>query len=257
MKKVILLFLIGLNFFAFGQKNEFVISGVVTDCKTKQALKNVPVKIVCSDGSAIEKETDEKGNYTILIVSKRNAVSYVLTCNMQSGTTQIASCWAHSNEKIKFSLDSTTAKNRIENFCLVNMGKLEEIKFPDLFYKYMQAEPIKTKTDAINQVATIMLNNPTFVIGIDAHSGETDGIAEKSDSIQLLRSEYIKKQLIQKGIEPERLVLTKHRYNHCGYNPTEADVKSIKTKEDRTRLWGKIRHISFTVERKDYLPKQK
>lgn len=126
-------------------------------------------------------------------------------------------------------------------------------KLPDLFYAHLAVEPIKSKTDKISELAQIMIDNPTYVIGIDAHFWT----GENSESIQNLRSEHIKKKLLEKGIAAERIVFQTHKDNSCGHTPTEAQVKAIKTKADRSAAWSKIRHIRIIVIRKDYVPKQK
>ncbi|MBA3971182.1 MAG: hypothetical protein H0X46_03405, partial [Bacteroidetes bacterium] len=120
---------------------------------------------------------------------------------------------------------------------------------PDLFFTHLAVQPIKTKSDKIAELAKIMIDNPTYVIGVDAHFWTGEG--RSSDSIQNLRSEYIKKKLLEKGIAAERIVFQTHKDNSCGHSPTEAQVKAIKTKEDRSAAWSKIRHIRITLIRKD------
>ena len=139
----------------------------------------------------------------------------------------------------------------LSSFAYGQNTKAEKIVLPELFYEYNSVEPIKTKTDPIAILSKIMLDNPNFVIGVDAHVVLIDKGC--NDSIQNLRSEYIKQKLIEKGIEADRIKFLTHRDNSCGKNPTEAELQAVKTKADRIAAWGKIYHIQFTILRKDYI----
>ena len=245
--KALFFLLLLLSSSVFGQGNKFTVSGIVTDCQTKSALIDFPIKLVCSNGNALETKTDVNGKYSIELQNIKLPLSCVLSFYVEKNPI---SC-IYTGEKTKFTIDEGSTKSRIENRCLVNMGKAEKIVFPELFYKYNSIESIKTKTDPIALLSKIMLDNPKFVIGVDAHVVLVDKGC--NDSIQNLRSEYIKKKLIEKGIEADRIQFQTHRDNSCGKNPTEAELKAVKTKADRIAAWGKIYHIQFAILRKDYI----
>jgi hypothetical protein len=258
MKALIsVIFILSSTLFVNSQTKTFTVSGKVIDCKDKSPIKDIPLRIVCGDGKVIDGKTDDKGNYKLIAKPTKLPVACIIYCNFRASMTDF-SPWTREKKKFMLcNLDSCSLKIT-EDFCLVNMAEVEAKKFPDLFYDYNVVEPIKTKTDPFAEVAQIMLDNPTFVIGIDSHYyteearvGSSNG---SSDSIQHLRSEFIKKKLVEKGIDPARLEFINHKDNSCGYIPSESAAKSVKTKKDRSLVWAKIRHIRFTVVRTDYVP---
>ena len=96
------------------------ISGIVTDCKYKNVIPNVTVKLVGSDGSCIEATTRLDGSYLFDSTKININTQYVVTTQVGNNITTPSNKYGYINcsDKIKLSITTNSEKHTEANFCL-------------------------------------------------------------------------------------------------------------------------------------------
>jgi len=265
MKKVILLFLIGLNFFAFGQKNEFSLSGIVTDCSTKEPIGGVIVKVIGRDKSSFEAKSDSSGYYSFTNCFQRNT-AYILSTKVENSTgrgnpIQYGICpyaeysgkgYFDPVEKFKFNFSDSIKINH--DICLSSQMCDMRI-LPDFYFKKNSLEfssihwgAIIAQDTVLDCFAQMLIAQHTWVFEISAHAS-----ADEDNKLQLSkdRAKKIYKLLSDRGVEPGKL---KSKGFSDKY-PIEFRNESgeiIKKSEQETN--EKSRRVVLSVLRKDYVP---
>ena len=250
----------------------FTIEGVVTDCKFKEVIPGVTIKLVGSDGSSVETKTDAAGYYKFAENGTSRYVnpntSYVLTTQVgvEVKTIQASAGFLNSSDKVKeTTVGVEEAKVFNHDFCLVPIERF--IRFPDVLYILGKSdlEHPSNPRDSLNFLYQTLLDNPTFVIELSSH---TDYRGSDSDNQKLseARAKSCVDYLISKGINPERLkakgygekapVEMKDADGKVTAILTEAYInKSTKgqPKEVYEAMMQKNRRTVFSVLRKDFV----
>jgi outer membrane protein OmpA-like peptidoglycan-associated protein len=227
------------------QENPFTLSGKVFDCKSKQPVEKLIIKVVGSDGSSIQTETDSSGMYFFDNKKLNKNRQYVAFTIIGSGVTRYFS----STLKFKFNTYDTVSQKSIKaDFCLdKNPGCL----YGPVSLYFKKNSPTEfygedSLKDAIDRNAYMLLDNPTLVIEIGGHAGTDE---KHPDQLAMARATYIRELLIRKGIEPGRLIIK--NYSDERPYPVQDEmgkvIKEIKKGE-------KAQRVTFYILRKDYVP---
>ena len=232
----------------------FSVEGVISDCKFKEVIEGVTMKLVGSDGSSAETKTDKNGYYKFAENAEKRYVnestSYVLTASVgnEIKTAEAPKGFLNSSVKAKeTTVGVTESKVFKHDFCLTPIEK--EIRFPDVLYDLGKADLRPESKDSLNFLFQTLVDNPTIVIELSAH---TD--SRSSDQFNLTLSKARAKScvdyLLSKGINAARLV--PQGYGEKRLLVTDADIAKLKTVEEKEAGHQKNRRTVFTVLRKDF-----
>ncbi len=249
----------------------FAISGTVTDCKFKETIEGVTVKLLGSDGSSVETKTDAEGNFKFAENGAARFVnpntSYQLTTSVAKEivTKKAPNGFVNSSGKAKVTTvgveDAKTFKGI--NFCLIPIEKF--IRFPDVLYDLGQSTLRPESKDSLDFLYNTLLDNPTFVIELSSHTDYRGGDAD-NQKLSEDRAKSCVDYLVSKGIPAERMIPkgygkkvpleVKDASGAVLYTLTQAYIdKATKgqSKEEYEALMQKNRRTVFSVLRKDYV----
>ncbi|MCE3279502.1 MAG: ompA 2 [Bacteroidetes bacterium] len=187
----------------------FTIEGDITDCKFKETIPGVTVKLVGSDGSSVETKTDAAGHYKFAENGTARYVnpntSYIITASVSNDvkTAQAPQGFLSSSDKAKeTTVGVEEAKTFKHDFCLVPIERF--IRFPDVLYDLGKADLRPESKDSLDFLYQTLLDNPTFVIELSSHT-DFRGSDVANQKLSEARAKSCVDYLISKGINPARL----------------------------------------------------
>jgi peptidoglycan-associated lipoprotein len=187
----------------------FTLDGVIKDCVNGEVIEGVVVKLVGSDGSSVETKTDKAGHY--LFAENGNdryiqaGTTYTISTSVGKDlvTTEAPFGFFNSSEKPKIStLQEDKGKAFTENFCLKPITKV--VRFPRVEYDLGKADIRPESKDSLNFLYQTLIDNPTFVIELAAHTDYRDS-DEKNQILSEHRADSCVAYLVSKGIPAERM----------------------------------------------------
>jgi peptidoglycan-associated lipoprotein len=256
----------------------FTLDGVVKDCDNGEVIPDVVVKLVGSDGSSVETKTDKAGHY---LFAENGNDRYILIGNTYTISTLVGKDivtneapfgFFNSSEKPKIStVIEEKGKSFTENFCLKPITK--EVRFPRVEYDLGKANLRSESKDSLNFLYQTLIDNPTFVIELSAHTDYRD-----TDASNLILSEHRADScvayLVSKGIPAERMkpkgwgesvpsTLTREMKLPSGKllpvgtilseKWIDKEVSAGKNKDDYEYVMQSNRRTVFSVLSKDYV----
>ncbi|MBL7884757.1 MAG: OmpA family protein [Bacteroidia bacterium] len=248
----------------------FTIEGVVTDCKFKEVIPGVTVKLIGSDGSSVETKTDAAGYYKFAENGSNRYVnpntSYVVSTQVgnEVKTQQAPQGFLTSSDKPKVTTvgleEGKTFKN---DFCLVPIERF--IRFPDVLYDLGKADLRPESKDSLDFLYQTLLDNPTFVIELSSHT-DYRGSDAANQKLSEARAKSCVDYLISKGINPARMkpkgygekapLEVKDAEGKLLYTLSEAYINKTtkgQPKEVYEALMQKNRRTVFSVLSKDFV----
>lgn len=246
----------------------FTIEGVVTDCKFKETVPGVTIKLVGSDGSSVETKTDAAGYYKFADNGQDRFInpgtSYIIsTAIAPEIKTQLAPLgFLNSSDKAKeTTVGVEEAKTFKHDFCLVPIER--EIRFPDVLYDLGKYDLRPESKDSLDFLYQTLVDNPNLVIELSSHTDYRD--PKNNQTLSENRAKACVDYLVSKGIPAERMVpkgyaasrpleFTDAEGNKIVLSQKYIDkVSKGKSKEEYEALMQKNRRTVFTVLRKDYV----
>ena len=232
----------------------FTVEGVVTDSKFKEPIGGVTVKLVGSDGSSVETKTDAMGAYKFADNGTARYInsnaSYVI--NVVAGdakTAEAPSGFLNSTEKAKeTTVGLEESKRFVHDFKLDPI--LKEMRFPDVLYDLGKATLRPESQDSLNFLYQTLIDNPNITIELSAHT-DSRGSDVANQKLSEARAKSCYDYLVSKGIPAERM--TPKGYGEKRLLVTDAQINTLKTKEEKEAAHQKNRRTVFTVLRKDYV----
>ena len=238
----------------------YTLQGVVKDDRTLQFIPGVSVKLVGSDGSAVEGKTDTKGFYSFGKSQIRPNSSYEL----------ILSKTGYFNKKAKeTTVGLESSKDFVIDFKLEPIPE-KPIVLPDILYDLAKWDLKPQFQDSLQGLIKTLDENETIVIELASHT-DTRGTDESNDILSQRRAESVVDYLIARGIAPDRLVakgygervpralsknITRDGFNFkTGTVLTQAFIDSLKTTPEKEAAHALNRRTEFRVLSKDYVPK--
>lgn len=236
----------------------FHLAGTITDCKygPSVAVQEATVRMVGSDGSALEVKTDKDGKYKYDLLPE---VSYVVTVFSDKGHSTKADGYLNLPDKDKGKLTTVgemVSKDFVLDFCLVPAE--QEIRFPAVLYDLNKSTLKPESKDSLNFLYQTLIDNPTIIIEISSH---TDSRASDAYNMKLsqARAQACVDYLVnEKHIPKERLVAKGYGESRPlrladGTVLTERYIKSKKTKQEQEALFDLNRRSVFKVLSWDYV----
>ncbi|MCW3083869.1 MAG: hypothetical protein JWP12_1235 [Bacteroidetes bacterium] len=240
------------------------ITGNVYDCKMKNPVKDVKIKMIGSDGSSAETTSDSLGNYSLKSYFK-TGITYIIKAVPVDSTgrskgIKYGNCpsayyenpgYLNSSDHKKFTY-SDTLKNRTYNVCLAPM--IIDYIFPDFHFKKNSSE-ISTvtwgndetsDTTSVDCFVGLLMANEHWTLEISGHAS-----ADESNKKELseARAKKIFDLLVSKGIDPKRLFYKSYSDKY----PYEfRDYYGKIIKQDQAAINIKSRRASIILLSKDF-----
>ncbi len=249
----------------------FTIEGTVSNCKFKEVVPGVTMKLLGSDGSSVETKTDAEGHYkfaengTAARYVNENT-SYVISTAVDPTviTKKGPGGFLASSDKAKeTTVGVQESKIFKHDFCLVPIEV--EVYFANVFYDLGKATLTEQAKDSLFGLVHILEDNPTFVIELSSHT-DYRGSDIANQKLSEARAKSCVEFLIEKGINPARLipkgygerrpVQVKDANGVVQYSLTEQYILKEtkgKPKEEFEAIMALNRRTVFAVIRRDFV----
>ncbi len=244
----------------------YTIEGTVRDEKSMQLIKGAKVKIVGSDGSEAETYTDKKGHYKFNNSQVKGQVVYKM----------------YFSKVDYFSLEqseSTKGYNvdkDIVHDCRMEPVPQQPVVLPEIRYDLSKWDIKEEFMDSLMDLYLVMMNNPSIVVEIRAHTDCRPFLGLTNDTLSQRRAQSVVDYLANRGIERGRMVakgyaervprtLDRDVYIEVGGKPfifsagTTLDcdyISDLPTPEHQEAAHQLNRRIEFLILRSDYISKR-
>ena len=235
----------------------FAIQGTVSDVDTKEPIVGASVKLIGTDGSSVELETDQTGFY-IFAEKDGSDERYV---NENTSYTIMVSKEGYLNSKgqeTTVGVEKSTAF--VHDFVLQSI-KAKEISFPKVLYDLAQFTLRPESKDSLDFLYQTLVDNPNIVIELAAHT-DARGSDESNEILSQKRAQSCVDYLVSKGIPADRMTAKGYgerdpysgMYNGQQVTLTEEYINNLPANE-REAAHQANRRTVFSVLRDDYVPK--
>ena len=218
----------------------FALDGIVKDCKYKEVIPGVTIKLVGSDGSSVETKTDAAGHYLFAENGQDRYInpgtSYTIYTQVGNDvmTAEAKFGFLNSSEKAKeTTVGEDQGKSFTHNFCLVPIEK--EIRFPAVLYDLGKANLRPESKDSLDFLYQTLIDNPTFVIELSAHTDYRDTDVN-NQKLSGRRADSCVTYLVSRGIPAERM-------KPKGYGeavPSTVDIDGVVTPSGKPLAKGTV-----------------
>lgn len=242
---------------------EFTLSGVVKDDRTLLFIEGANVRMVGSDGTTVEKQTNSLGRYEFSKDQFRPRTTYELTVTKDQ---------YFSATGVVTTVGVERSKNFERDFMLVPIPK-KPIVLPEILYDLAKWDLKPQYQDSLQGLIKTLDDNPTLIVELASHTDARD-TDEHNDILSQKRAQSVVDYLIIRGIDPDRLVAKgygervprelDHKYYLNGVQIldsanvlTESFINSLSTNEFKEFAHQLNRRTEFSVLRNDFVPKEK
>lgn len=241
----------------------FTISGVIKDDSTLQLIPLAFVQMVGSDGSSVQTKTNNKGFFRFESSQVKSNVTYQIHVTKEGYLDK---------EAIETTIGLHSGKDIVRDFRLSPIPK-GPVVLPDILYDLGKWDLKEQYQDSLIGLIEILEKNNRLVIELASHT-DSRPIAMTNDSLSQYRAQAVVNYLIDRGINPGRLVakgygskvprsLTQDitiKYNKKSYTfpagtvLTDEYIKSLKDKDEQEAAYQLNRRTEFSVLRDDFIP---
>ncbi len=264
MKKYLLIFITLLCYqISFSQNEKIHISGRITSLnsdKKIEAVKNALIHLKLSNGGMFETKSNDTGHYFFIVkpfkgIAQLSIVTEKLTAFVKSKSTSFLA------GKDTYTLDCSVLQNVIADFSLsMNPGCI--LTSPPIIYFNQNSKKPHWKKDSlatenmtpeeiINFYYELMKSNPKIVVEIRGHA---DYKEKHKNKLSLKRAKYLAKNLINRGIEKERIYVIGE--SSLQKVIKDEDIKTTNTPEEKEKLNLQNRRVILRIINWDYIPKE-
>ena len=224
----------------------FILKGIVLDEETGEPLSAATVKLVGTDGTSAEKQTDANGQFEF---ARNGDQSYI---NENTSYSITVSKPNYFNAKGKeTTVGITESKIFAHRYELIPI-KDEAMKLPEILYEFDSPELTEQAKDSLDYLYDLMVNNPKLIIELRAN---TDSRGSDSYNLKLsqARAESVVKYLASRGVDLERM--QPKGYGENNLLISDAEINKMATEEEREAAHQLNRRTEFSVISFDYVPK--
>lgn len=237
----------------------YTISGTVKDDKTLQFVPDAIVSLVGSNGTSVQSRTDSKGFYSFSKSQVRPNTTYELTCNKPN----------YFNKKAKeTTVGLESSKDFVINFVIEPIPD-KPVVLPDILYDLAKWDLKPQYQDSLQGLIKTLDENETIIIELASHT-DSRGSEESNDILSQKRAESVVNYLIDRGIDPKRLVakgygervprtLASDRKAEgftfkSGTKLTETYIDSLSSNNLKETAHALNRRTEFRILSKDFIP---
>ncbi len=240
----------------------FTLQGIVKDDNTLQPIQAAVIKLVGSDGTSIEAKTDAKGFYSFSKTQIKPRTSYELVCNKTN----------YFNKKAK---ETTVGLESSKDFTIdFRLQPIPDkpVVLPDILYDLAKWDLKPQYQDSLQGLIKTLDENETIIVELASHT-DSRGSDESNDVLSQKRAESVVNYLIERGIDPDRLVAKGYGervprklakdVNKDGFTfkagavLTTPYIDSLATKPMQEAAHALNRRTEFRILSKDFVPKTK
>jgi peptidoglycan-associated lipoprotein len=238
----------------------FTLAGVVKDDKTLQFIQGAVVKLTGSNGTSIEARTDAKGFYSFNKAQIKPNTTYELICLKTN----------YLNKKAKeTTVGLETSKDFTIDFRLEPIPD-KPVVLPDILYDLAKWDLKPQYQDSLQGLIKTLDENETIIIELASHT-DSRGTDESNDVLSQKRAESVVNYLIERGIDPDRLVakgygervprrlakdVIKDGFSFkAGTLLSQTSIDSLTTKPAQEAAYSLNRRSEFRIISKDFVPK--
>jgi peptidoglycan-associated lipoprotein len=238
----------------------FTLSGVVKDDKTLQFIQGAVVKLTGSNGTSVQAKTDAKGFYGFNKVQIKPNTTYELLCLKEN----------YFNKKAKeTTVGLESSKDFVIDFRLEPIPD-KPVVLPDILYDLAKWDLKPQYQDSLQGLIRTLDENETIIIELASHT-DSRGTDESNDVLSQKRAESVVNYLIDRGIDPDRLVAKGYGERvprrlakdvmkdgfafKSGTLLSQAFVDSLATKPEQEAAYSLNRRSEFRIISKDFVPK--
>ncbi|MEM9024192.1 MAG: OmpA family protein, partial [Bacteroidota bacterium] len=223
----------------------------VTDVDSKKPLPGAKVMLVGTDGSSIEVETDELGNYSFDENPKGGR--FILENTSYTMTVSKEKFLNAKGQETTVGVEQSTAF--VHDFALQPFTV--EINLPLVLYDLgkwdLQVNETVNSKDSLQFLVQVMNDNPNIVIELAAHT-DSRGSDKSNQILSQKRAQTCVDFLISQGISSDRMVAA--GYGESRLKITDDSIAQLPSEEEREAAHQKNRRTVFSVLRDDYVPTQ-
>lgn len=238
----------------------FTLSGVVKDDNTLQFIPGAIVKLTGSNGTSVESRTDAQGRYSFNKAQVKPNTTYELICLKPN----------YFNKKAK---ETTVGLESSKDFTIdFRLQPIPDkpIVLPDILYDLAKWDLKPQYQDSLQGLIKTLDENETIIIELASHT-DSRGTDESNDILSQRRAESVVNYLIERGIDPDRLVakgygervprrLSKDIVKDgflfkAGTVLSQGFVDSLPSKQQQEAAYALNRRTEFRIISKDFVPK--
>jgi peptidoglycan-associated lipoprotein len=233
---------------------------VVKDDKTLQFIQGAVVKLTGSNGTSVQAKTDAKGFYGFNKVQIKPNTTYELLCLKEN----------YFNKKAKeTTVGLESSKDFVIDFRLEPIPD-KPVVLPDILYDLAKWDLKPQYQDSLQGLIRTLDENETIIIELASHT-DSRGTDESNDVLSQKRAESVVNYLIDRGIDPDRLVAKGYGERvprrlakdvmkdgfafKSGTLLSQAFVDSLATKPEQEAAYSLNRRSEFRIISKDFVPK--
>lgn len=238
----------------------FTLAGVVKDDKTLQFIPGAVIKLTGSNGTSVEAKTDAKGFYSFNKAQIKPNTTYELICIKLN----------YLNKKAKeTTVGLETSKDFTIDFRLEPIPD-KPVVLPDILYDLAKWDLKPQYQDSLQGLIKTLDENETIIVELASHT-DSRGTDESNDVLSQKRAESVVNYLIDRGIDPDRLVAKGYGERvprrlakdvikdgfpfKSGTLLSQSFVDSLSTKPAQEAAYALNRRTEFRILSKDFVPK--
>ena len=232
---------------------KFSVTGLVKDEKTGAAIPSSVVQLIASDGSNLQAETGNGGDFKF---SLKQDVDYIF----------LASKKGYLNGKEK---ETTKGQDKSRDFMVtILLTAIDKpIELPNILYDFGKWDLRPESMVSLDKLVETLLDNPNVTIELMSHTDSRD-TEEYNQDLSQKRAQVVVQYLIDKGIEPERLsakgygestpktvdatIIAQNPFLKTGSVLTEQYINTLTSDEQKEIAHQINRRTEFRVLRTDY-----
>jgi len=169
------------------------VSGLVLNCENQQPLANINVQVVDPSSNSIvsTQTTGADGRYTFTLEDFKNVKA-------------IAAVEGYITNSLEISMPADEDAESLSTPALCLNPVPKAIVLENVYYDYNKASLKSESYPSLDQLVTMLEQNPTMVIEIGAHT-DSKGTEKYNQKLSEARAQSVVAYLIQKGVEKSRL----------------------------------------------------
>lgn len=236
------------------------VRGKILDNNTLQPLEDVLVSLVSSDGTNVSVKSNTVGYYEFVNDQVKSNTTFEIIVEKPKYFTDKA---------METTLGVDASKDFEINFNLEPIPA-DPIILPEILYDLARWDLKPQFQDSLQGLIRTLDSNETLVVELAAHT-DNRGTVESNDILSQRRAESVVNYLIQRGIDPDRLIakgygervprklltdLTREGFTfNAGTVLSEAFIDSLPILEMREAAHQMNRRTEFSILSNDFVPK--
>jgi peptidoglycan-associated lipoprotein len=226
----------------------FAFEGIVYDKDNQQPLVNSYVRVVGSDGSSFEANTDGNGSFIFGANGDERYINPDVNYSIEVGKEK----YLVAKDNISTVNLSGESTNFVKEFFLQPVIEGKGISMPEVQYELAKWQLLPQSRDSLDYLYNIMSDNPTIVVQLEAHT-DSRGSDANNQNLSQKRAQSCVDYLISKGIPGARMKA--RGFGESRLKISDAQIAAAGSKEEKERLHQLNRRTEFSILSWDYSPK--